>query len=311
MLLLASACKLVPLMLVGMTVHGKQYTNADMMSAAFMTTGVAMYSGTGGARSVAVSWSQSPAASAPLQATNHTDLLSPTPTTMWGLSNTAIGLALVGINLLLDGLMNTGQEHVYRTYHVQPAVFMTWLNFWSAFLQCAAFAADACIRGHASIIGQTFSFVLARPEFVLHVGAFGTCAAIAQVFIYRCILQHGTLWTASVTISRKFASILLSVMLFNHRLSLQQWTGVAAVFIGLFLQVRPFGCQPRSRTAATALCDHSLPAPMLVPPLSGRKTKPARTHGMDSTGSGSNMKPHRRPDHDSKHSDSKLAGHAD
>jgi drug/metabolite transporter (DMT)-like permease len=54
-----------------------------------------------------------------------------------------------------------------------------------------------------------------------------------QNFIFLTVTAFGPLTTSIITTTRKFFTILASVMLFGNPLLLRQWVGVAMVFVGL------------------------------------------------------------------------------
>ena len=63
---------------------------------------------------------------------------------------------------------------------------------------------------------------------------FSVCFAAGQFFIYALLAERGGLVVSMVTTTRKFFTILLSVMVFNPGLlDERQWLGVFMVFSGL------------------------------------------------------------------------------
>jgi solute carrier family 35 (UDP-galactose transporter), member B1 len=60
-----------------------------------------------------------------------------------------------------------------------------------------------------------------------------TVNIVWQVFIFAVIKEFGSLVSVSIAITRKLFNILLSVVLFKHRVYWWQWVGVASVFAGL------------------------------------------------------------------------------
>jgi UDP-galactose transporter B1 len=55
--------------------------------------------------------------------------------------------------------------------------------------------------------------------------------------VIKTVAQFNSLVLATVTTTRKFFTVLTSVMWFGHHITLQQWLGVAAVFAGLALEI--------------------------------------------------------------------------
>lgn len=102
-------------------------------------------------------------------------------------------------------------------------------------------------------IGYTLTFVHRHPEVLWHILSFALLGSFAQLFIYTTIENYGSFTTTTITISRKFVSVLLSVVIFHHILQWNQWLGVLCVFSGLGIQLT-FGGKKRKTvtTPATA-----------------------------------------------------------
>ena len=62
-------------------------------------------------------------------------------------------------------------------------------------------------------------------------------AAAGQVFIFLTIHCFSSIMCTTITTTRKFISILLSVRHFGHVFSPIQWTSVGAVFFGLYMEI--------------------------------------------------------------------------
>lgn len=63
----------------------------------------------------------------------------------------------------------------------------------------------------------------------------GLTSAIGQLFLYSMVSDFGPLVVSVVTTSRKFFTVLGSVILFGNVLLVRQWFGAGMVFFGLFL----------------------------------------------------------------------------
>jgi UDP-galactose transporter B1 len=75
-------------------------------------------------------------------------------------------------------------------------------------------------------------------------------AAAGQVFIFLTITWYTPVITTTITTTRKFVTILLSVWAFGHSFSLTQWTAVALVFTGLYLVIAVQRQQHQQKTAS-------------------------------------------------------------
>lgn len=53
------------------------------------------------------------------------------------------------------------------------------------------------------------------------------------MFIFETIQHFGSLTLVMVTVTRKLFTMLLSVIVFNHSLTIGQWAGVGVVFGGI------------------------------------------------------------------------------
>ena len=62
-------------------------------------------------------------------------------------------------------------------------------------------------------------------------------ASLGQVFIFLTIHHFSPLTCTTVTTTRKFFTILLSVYKFGHVLDVWQWCSVGLVFGGLYLEI--------------------------------------------------------------------------
>ena len=62
-------------------------------------------------------------------------------------------------------------------------------------------------------------------------------AAIGQIFIFLTITWYSPLVCTTITTTRKFFTILLSVLNFGHRFTTMQWTSIGLVFSGLYMGI--------------------------------------------------------------------------
>jgi len=66
---------------------------------------------------------------------------------------------------------------------------------------------------------------------------FGLLSAVGQCIILYAIKAFNSLAVTTITTTRKFFTILASVLIYGHSLAPLQWTGVALVFAGLGTEV--------------------------------------------------------------------------
>ena len=92
-----------------------------------------------------------------------------------------------------------------------------------------------CFRFHnINYFNQEFiAFVNRHPSCIQWLAALGLCSAFGQYFIFSIVTTFGPLWCSIVTTTRKFFTIIISVLLLGNALTEQQWTGACLVFVGL------------------------------------------------------------------------------
>lgn len=90
--------------------------------------------------------------------------------------------------------------------------------------------------------GQLYDFIgfaKRHPSIIFHLVSLGISAALGQFFIFMMITNFGSLSNSIVTTSRKFFTVLLSILIFGNHLSGRQWIGTILVFSGLFWDIFP------------------------------------------------------------------------
>ena len=111
------------------------------------------------------------------------------------------------------------------------------MNFFSFLLLLAFLAAQYAWLGQASHMARGLAFAAAHPELLQHVALFALSGSVAQVFIFGCLEEYGGFQTTSICTARKILSVLISVMVFGHKVDFVQAIGIVNVFFGLALQV--------------------------------------------------------------------------
>lgn len=227
--LLAKSCKLVPIMFIHLTVYHRKFPLYKYAVVLAITSGVFMftyYKQTNPSKGVDNSMSS------------------------W------IGLGLLGISLLLDGVTNSTQDQIFQKYtqmtgpHMMFGLNRVAVTLTSCYLIVSGlvltFFSQFSSTALPPIVSYTLSFLfnsqlsntlsfVSRNGFrvLLDIALFGLCGAIGQVFLFHTLENYGSLILVMVTVTRKMMSMLLSVAWFGHKLSRGQWIGVAAVFGGI------------------------------------------------------------------------------
>jgi len=144
------------------------------------------------------------------------------------------GRLMVLASLFLDGATAhlqdvMSQQHVTHTVESErqrPTAFhlMLYINLWSMLyiFGCMLLSAEQTVA--------SLRFMILYPESRVLLLLFGVSSGVGQVFIFFAIRYCGALLCSMVTTTRKFSTILLSVLLFGHTLSSLQWIASVMVF---------------------------------------------------------------------------------
>ncbi|XP_074652578.1 solute carrier family 35 member B1-like [Tubulanus polymorphus] len=139
-----------------------------------------------------------------------------------------MGELLLILSLTMDGLTGAIQDKARSLYSVQPHNMMLHMNLWSVLF-----------LGILSLVtGEMFpflAFVNRHPFVLVNMLTFSLASALGQNFIFITVSSFGPLMCSIVTTTRKFFTILASIVLFNHAMSSRQWIGTGFVFFGLIM----------------------------------------------------------------------------
>lgn len=228
--ILAKSCKLLPVMLLHLTIFRKRYPLYKYGVVLLVTLGVATFTlhHPGTSKKVAASAAKQQSGSS-----------------LWG-------IFLLSINLLLDGLTNTTQDHVFSSPNQYTRFTGPQMMVAQNVLSTVLTVAYLLVMPHLSQSGilhnllpipippstetelySAISFLARHPEALKHVLGFAACGAVGQLFIFYTLSRFSSLLLVTVTVTRKMLTMLLSVFWFGHSLSPGQWLGIAFVFGGI------------------------------------------------------------------------------
>jgi solute carrier family 35 (UDP-galactose transporter), member B1 len=139
-------------------------------------------------------------------------------------------LALLFLSLILDGVTGASQDKLQEKYHLKSHELMFYINFWAVLL----LAALAFVTGQAT---EGYTFCLDNPQILSYFLTASITSAAGQNFIFYTISNFNALTLATITTTRKFFTILVSVVWFGHELNVRQWYGVGLVFSGLMIEL--------------------------------------------------------------------------
>ncbi|XP_030379280.1 solute carrier family 35 member B1 homolog [Scaptodrosophila lebanonensis] len=141
-----------------------------------------------------------------------------------------LGALLIFLSLSMDGLCGAFQERMRAASAPSGQHMMLAMNFWSTLM-----------LGGAMILtgeGKEFlHFATRHPQLWAHIALIALCGAMGQLFVFLMVAGFGTLACSMVTTTRKFFTVLWSVLIFGNRVVLRQWFGVVLVFAALFADI--------------------------------------------------------------------------
>ncbi|XP_015426262.1 PREDICTED: solute carrier family 35 member B1, partial [Myotis davidii] len=135
------------------------------------------------------------------------------------------------LSLTLDGLTGVSQDHMRAHYQTGSNHMMLNINLWSTLLLGAAIL-------FTGELWQFLSFAERYPAIIYNILLFGLTSALGQSFIFMTVVYFGPLTCSIITTTRKFFTILASVILFANPISSMQWVGTVLVFLGLGLDAK-------------------------------------------------------------------------
>ncbi|XP_045463518.1 solute carrier family 35 member B1 homolog [Harmonia axyridis] len=141
-----------------------------------------------------------------------------------------IGEILIILSLTMDGLTGAVQERIRAESFPTGYQMMKASNGYSTVFLLVALI----LTGEAL---SFFSFATRHPVIVYNLLTLGLTQAVGQLFLFVMVSEHGPLAVSIVTTTRKFFTVLFSVIFFGNILNSRQWIGALAVFIGLFLDI--------------------------------------------------------------------------
>ncbi|KAH9969624.1 UAA transporter [Russula dissimulans] len=221
-MVLAKSCKLVPVMIMNVLWYRRAFAQHKYVVVALVTLGITMFMGFGGE------------GRKKHNAKGQGDL------TLW---HNVIGMTYLLINLILDGATNSTQDEVFSRYKVSGQQMMLWIN-----LLCTILTSLLSVlplpsipvlhpsKGGESELQNALEFLRTHPSIIYPLVQFALTGALGQLFIYETLQHFGSLTLVTITLTRKLFTMLLSVFIYNHRLTPGQWAGAGVVFAGISVE---------------------------------------------------------------------------
>lgn len=220
---LAKSCKLIPVMVGRIVINKETYGPVKYACVLLMTAGITAYEflkdGPGGAHGGA-----------------HGS----------GASTTSyMGLALLAFSLALDGASGPGQETIKHL--LSQAEQMLASNVWGAAYMLA-------ITVGLGQLGESVAYLGAHPQLLSKLVQFSLCSAFGQLFIFYTMREFDSLVLSTITTTRKFATIVVNVLVFSSKLNHMQWGCVLVVFGAVAFDAYTEATEKRKKHAKKLEC---------------------------------------------------------
>jgi UDP-galactose transporter B1 len=146
-----------------------------------------------------------------------------------------LGVGFILLSLVMDGVTGGIQKKLKTDMSriglsPKPYDFMYYTN-----LSMAVVA-----LGISLLLGEFmdgWNFCRQHPAVMQLVLQFSVCSAIGQSFIFYTVAHFDPLVCSTVTTTRKIFSVLLSLVLKGHALTIQGWAGVSLAIGGIISEV--------------------------------------------------------------------------
>jgi UDP-galactose transporter B1 len=235
-MVLAKSCKLVPVMLMNVLLYRRKFAPHKYLVVALVTIGITMFMGFGNAGPSKKGKDSKGSA-----------------------GGSVYGLVLLLINLAMDGATNSTQDEIFSRYKVTGQQMMFWLNLFGTVITTALITLPLPYIPiiHESTTGRSefldaIQFLRTHPSVVKPIVQFAFTGALGQLFIFETLQHFGSLtlvyvvvslllfvltltlsYRSTITLTRKLFTMILSVIVYKHKLTLGQWSGAAVVFAGI------------------------------------------------------------------------------
>lgn len=237
-MVLGKSCKLIPVMLMNVLLYRRRFAPHKYLVVALVTLGISMFMGFGDKK---VGHGKGTGGDAKSQGSSF------------------IGMLYLLINLGIDGATNSTQDEIFDKYAVTGQQMMFWIN-----LMCTCVTTVLALLplpyipvlhpsdGWRSEVTIVREFIREYPGVLYPLAQFSLTGSLGQLFIFETLQHFGSLTLVyvfnfclcglrlflhrTITLTRKMFTMLLSVIVYNHKLSGGQWAGAGVVFAGISVE---------------------------------------------------------------------------
>jgi solute carrier family 35 (UDP-galactose transporter), member B1 len=201
---IVKSCKMVPVMVAGALFHNKKYSAADYIRVLMVTVGIVVFTFFKDGDKAAKA--------------KHGAEMS-----LW---TEVFGLLLAFSSLVCDAFVSPNQQAVTEKYKSSPYQNMYYSNMWGLVV-------PLCLMLWAGELQPAAAAVMGNSSLLFDLACFGLLSAAGQVFIFLAMDSFGSLTLVTITTTRKFFTVLGSIVVYKHSVSAGQVAGMLMVFGGL------------------------------------------------------------------------------
>jgi solute carrier family 35 (UDP-galactose transporter), member B1 len=143
----------------------------------------------------------------------------------------ATGIAILTGSLLFDGTTNALQDNLIKRSGISSFHMMHYVNLLRF---CLSSLLLLCTNG----LSHSLAFFSTSPGIAIDLLLYSTFNVFGQIVVYSMLQTHGTLALTTVTVTRKMFSILLSLVIFGHKVTKAQLLSVLGVLMLIGLEMR-------------------------------------------------------------------------
>ncbi|XP_053679729.1 adenosine 3'-phospho 5'-phosphosulfate transporter 1 [Anopheles nili] len=197
---LAKSCKIIPVMIMGKIISRNKYEFYEYLTAVMISVGMIFF------------------------LTGSTDESKSTAMT------TLTGVLLLTFYMIFDSFTSNWQGELFKSYSMSSIQMMCGVNLFSTLFTGASLAMQGGF--YSSLV-----FAVDHPKFVVDCVVLSISSAIGQLFIFYTIATFGAVVFTIIMTLRQAIAILLSCLIYQHRISSLGVIGVLIVFLAIFLRV--------------------------------------------------------------------------
>uniref|UniRef100_A0A182IP24 Adenosine 3'-phospho 5'-phosphosulfate transporter 1 n=1 Tax=Anopheles atroparvus TaxID=41427 RepID=A0A182IP24_ANOAO len=197
---LAKSCKIIPVMMMGKIISRNKYEFYEYLTAIMISVGMIFFL-TGSA-------DESKASA----------------------MTTLTGVLLLTFYMIFDSFTSNWQGELFKSYSMSSIQMMCGVNLFSTLFTGASLAMQGGF--YSSLV-----FAVDHPKFVIDCVILSISSAIGQLFIFYTIATFGAVVFTIIMTLRQAIAILLSCLIYQHRISFLGVLGVLIVFLAIFLRV--------------------------------------------------------------------------